>query len=412
MKAIERTSVSARPGTASPETVIERVGRSVREHYPLARGLVLTGSAARGEETILPTTSGSLWLSDLELLVVVPDEVERVAQCDLLDLVASRISAGLRRDGIAVEVELTPVQQRYFTRMRPHIFAYELLMNGRQLFGDRDYCALLPKFHPWDISDEDAWRLISNRIVEWLSLQLSSRTARTESQFYAVAKQYLDLVTALSLFCGRYAASYDGRRESVLTICEWMQHRISSFPSRDFMQFAETAFEFKVRPENRKFEWVLRPEAGEFDAAAAKAGFGPMVSELPRLLSMAWWAALAEMHEGVVRSREDALTALSQVYGWEGVVRGWGKLIVRPEGRAGGAFYSRMARLFWSGSPRSLVYACSAQLLASYGKQDTRALRWVRSHLPVLYGPKAVDWRSLAQQCVWNWERYLRRGYV
>jgi hypothetical protein len=392
--------------------VIEQVSRSVREQYPLARGLVLTGSAARGEESILPTVSGAQWLSDLELLVVVPDVVSRVSQCDLLDLLANQISARLQRDGTAVEVELTPVQKRYFSRMRPHIFAYELLTNGKQLFGDSDYLALLPKFHPWDIPDEDAWRLLSNRMVEWLALQLNAGSETVEAQFYRVVKQYLDLVTALSLFCGRYAASYEERRGSVLAICEWMQQRISSFPSRDFLQFVETAFEFKLCPENPKFLWLQRSGRGNLRTAAGQAGFGRMVEELPKLLLMAWWAALSEMHEGSVRSREEALTALIRVYGWEGIVRGWGKMILRPESRAGGAFFSRMPRLLWRGSPRSLLYVCTAQLLETHGKEDDKTLRWVRSHLPVHYGPKPAGWRSLAQQCLWNWERYLRRGYV
>jgi hypothetical protein len=392
--------------------VIGQVSRGVREQYPSALGLVLTGSTSRGEETLLPTADGCRWLSDLELLVVVPGDVNRVSEGDLLDLLASQISAQLQRDGVTVEVELTPVQEHYFSRMRPHIFGYELLMNGKQLFGEREYLSLLPKMHAWDIPDEDAWRLLSNRMVEWLALQVNAGSEAADAQFYRIAKQYLDLVTALSLFCGRYAPSYEGRRESVLAICEWMQQRISSFPSRDFMQFAETAFEFKVRPENAKFQWLQRTGVSKFRAAAGQAGFGPMIDGLPQLLSMAWWAALSEMQEGSVRSREGALSALVQVYGWEGLVRGWGKMILRPESHADGAFYSRVPRLLWLGSPRSLVYVCAAQLLEAHGKEDDNTLGWVRSRLPVLYGPKQADWRSLAQQCIWNWERHLRRGYV
>ncbi len=413
MKTEQSASATPRFGRSmAPEAVIERVSQSVRDKYPAARALVLAGSAARGEETVLPAAAGARWLSDLELLVVVPDEVNRVSQCDLLDYLASQISSRLERDGVSVDVELTPVYERYFSRMRPHIFAYELLVNGKQLFGDRDYLALLPKFHPWDIPDEDAWRLLSNRIVEWLALQLNAGHVPLEGQFYRVAKDYLDLVTALSLLCGRYAASYEGRRESGLSICEWMQKRVPSFPSRDFLYFVETAFEFKVCPDNPKFSWMQRSGGGDLRTAAARAGFGPMCEHLPRFLSMAWWAALSEIHEGSVQSREEALSALSQVYGWEGVVRGWGKMILRPEARAGGAFFGRVPYLAWLASPRSLLYVCAEQLLGAYGQEDARTLRWVRCHLPVLYGAKQEGWRSLAQQCVWNWERYLRRGYV
>ena len=70
---------------------------------------------------------------------------------------------------------------------------------GTALFGERDYLSLLPKMHPWDIPDEDAWRLLSNRMVEWLALQLNAGGEPVKAQFYRIAKQYLDLVTALSL---------------------------------------------------------------------------------------------------------------------------------------------------------------------------------------------------------------------
>ena len=53
------------PGCDPVSGAIAEVARLVRGEYPAARALILTGSAARGEATLLRTPSGIRWLSDL-----------------------------------------------------------------------------------------------------------------------------------------------------------------------------------------------------------------------------------------------------------------------------------------------------------------------------------------------------------
>jgi hypothetical protein len=389
-----------------------RVSQLLREHYPAALGLVATGSAARGEATVLASVGGDNWLSDIEMLVVVADACKLPAERLALDAVAWSIHDALREEGVTVEVELTPVHASYFSRMRPHIFAHELRAHGLQLFGETDYLGLLPKSLPWDIPDEDAWRLLSNRMVEWLALQLAGPEEPLETQFYSLTKQYLDLVTALSLFSGDYAASYEARRKAVGPVCEWFDRRIAGFPKQQFIHGVETALEFKLHPAHPKFRWLFRGDTNDLRAAATAAGFGAFHDNLPTLLCTAWWETLSELSKADVENREDALAALEQLYGWKGAVRGWGKLVLRPETRSGGSIFARIPLLAWRGSPRSLVYVCAEQLLETYGAEDAPTLRWVRSRLPVIYGRGSRDWRNLAQQCVWNWQRCLRRSYV
>jgi len=394
------------------EAALQRVSQLLRAQYPAALGLVVTGSAARGEATVLPSVGGDHWLSDIEMLVIVTDARKLVAERLALDDVARQIHSMLQQEGIIVEVELTPVHVRYFSRMRPHLFAHELRVRGRQLFGDADYLRLLPNSLPWDIPDEDAWRLLSNRMVEWLALQLTGPEEPLEAQFYSLTKQYLDLVTALSLFSGDYAASYEARRNAVGPVCEWFNRRVAGFPRQQFIHSVETALDFKLHPEHPKFRWLFRGGANDLRAAATAAGFGPFHDNLPTLLCTAWWETLSELSKADVENREDALAALKQLYGWKGRVRGWGKLVLRSETRSGGSIFRRLPWLAWRGSPRSLVYVCAEQLLETYGAEDAPTLRWVRSRLPVIYGRTSKDWRGLAQQCVWNWQRCLRRSYV
>lgn len=387
-------------GSDTVSSAIAEVARLVRQEYPAARALILTGSAARGEATLLRTTSGIRWLSDLELLAVVPDSADLQQEVRRLNSLSAQIGRRLEETGVRVSVELTPAPERYFSLIRPHLFGYELLTHGKQLHGAEDYLLRIPRFGAHQIPKEDGWRLLSNRMVEWLDFTCRSSGMVPEEQLYGVAKQYLDLATSLSIFSGHYAASYRERAQRLESLARWISAEGLPLPADRFIEAVKIATDFKLAP-------------------GAAGGDGPqphtwawLREQLPTMLACAWRWEICALSGRTVRTPDDAIGALGRVYGWRQKLRGWASLVLRPHLHSGGALWPQIGRLFGLGTPRALVYVCAQQLLEQSRRREPEALVWVERHLPVIYGQCGHEWEALAGQCVRNWQQYLRRGYA
>lgn len=385
MRTIEKATAAA--------PAIEAVAALIREEYRPARALIVTGSAARNEATIALTAHGERWLSDLEFLVVVPNAARIRAEVAALDRLARRASLELARNNVHAVVELTPAPVRYFERIRPHLFGYELRECGRQIGGTENYLARIPRFNWREIPLEDAWRLTSNRIVEWLEQRITAGRPSWPDRFYALSKQYLDLVTSLSLFSGRYAPSYGERAAAVPEIAAWIRANGPEIDVDRFERGARLCWKFKSGPV-AGFEW-LWDEPGSEDLAEALDSHGLewFHKELPEMLCAVWrW-----------QSRR-----AGKADGFSNRLRGWAKLALRERDPA---LLGPFLRLFWRGSPRSLVYECAFLLAASCEAPDPATLGRVRGLLPAPAGPRALRWRELASSCAGVW-RHLRRSGV
>ena len=400
------------PGRSGVTETVDEVARRVRSACPAARALILTGSTARGEATWLPAAGGARWLSDLECLAVVPDKAALAREGAALDELARRIGEDLARQGTLVAVELTATPERFFRSLRPQLFGYELRVHGRQLFGDRDYLGEIPAFTWKDIPREDAWRLLSNRMVEWLEFQWRRTAMPVDAQFYVLVKQYLDLVTSLSLVAGEYSDRYETRGAALGRLAEWIAPCMPAGAAERLEQGARLALEFKLRPAGEAFGWLAGGGPGDVREGLAAAGLSWFYDGLFGLLAAVWEWEL-EAIAGVRPEKGRAMRgALGRVYGWRRRARGWGKLMLRPDLRRGKSFWTRAARLFAAGAPRSLVYHCARMLLEAEADRDEGLLRQVKQSMPLLYDGPSNTWEDLAQQCVRNWKSYLRRSYV
>lgn len=375
-----------------PQAAIQVVSRRVRELFPSALALILTGSTARGEQSIMDRSGVVRWLSDMEFLVVVAD-VESFAQRRReLAAVTSRINDELHASQCDAVVELTPAPERYFRKLTPHLFSYELRLHGRQLFGAHPYLGDIPIFDSSSIPLEDDWRLLSNRMVEWLD-HLTTPESEPELECYLLSKQYADLVTSLSLFSGCYAPSY---RERAAQLPHLQRYTADSALQAmlDRCRFFENAliatdFKLSPRPMDR-----LTPTWLE------------MRDVLPDLLTQVWCWELEQLSSCRVVNPTQALPAALRVYGPYARLRGWGRLWVglSPYQRLSSTL--RHLLLFSKGSPRSLVYTCAAVLLSTFLSRQQEDLEWAGRHLPV--PAPDLSWSSLTAQCIWHWKRILR----
>jgi hypothetical protein len=198
------------------ERLVERVRACPAA--PCVAGVLLTGSFARGEGTVIahPRTR-SRWLSDVECLVVVRGGV--VSKQDI-----QRSMRQIERDtnsdcgnaARGIKVELRAIHPQGLLRLPPAIFTMELCEHAKLLWGDPAAIPVPPA--PSDgatISRRDAFRLLNNRIIEQIAVrsEYADCASDTTAVAYSLAKFWIDLGTSLSVFLGCYRPGYRSRQK-------------------------------------------------------------------------------------------------------------------------------------------------------------------------------------------------------
>jgi predicted nucleotidyltransferase len=201
---------------------LERVLERVREcaAAPCVVGVLLTGSFARGEGTVIANPeSGSRWLSDVECLVVVrggvisKQEIQRAMRQVERD---TNSESGVAARGIKVELRAILIEG--MLRLRPAIFTRELCEHAKLIWGDP---AAIPAprvaISGAAISRHDAFRLLNNRIIEQIAVrsEYADRASDSIAVAYSLAKFWIDLGTSLSVFLGCYLPGYQSRQKPV-----------------------------------------------------------------------------------------------------------------------------------------------------------------------------------------------------
>lgn len=187
---------------------------------PCIVGVLLTGSFARGEGTVIAhPQSKSRWLSDVECLVVVRggivsrQEIQRSMRQIERDTNSDCANAAR-----GIKVELRAILTEGMLRLPPAIFTSELREHARLLCGDPAAIPVPPIcLNGEGISKRDAFRLLNNRIIEQIAArdEYAAGTSDSIAAAYSLAKFWIDLGTSLSVFLGCYRAGYRSRQEPV-----------------------------------------------------------------------------------------------------------------------------------------------------------------------------------------------------
>ena len=187
---------------------------------PCVAGVLLTGSFARGEGTVIshPQTK-SRWLSDVECLVVVRGGIVSMQEIDRsLRQIERDANSDCGNAARGIKVELRAILPEGMLRLRPTIFTQELCEHSKLLWGEP---AAIPVPHEpargASISKHDAFRLLNNRIIEQIAMrsEYSDRTSDSTAVAYSLVKFWIDLGTSLSVFLGCYRPLYRSRQKPV-----------------------------------------------------------------------------------------------------------------------------------------------------------------------------------------------------
>lgn len=393
------------------DRVIGETCRAVEQLYGhRLRAMILTGSMARREETVVHQGDVSEVLGDSEFLLVFPRN-SMVPTDEEVSEVARSVTESLRDGGIRCRVDLAAVSPSFLKRLPRHIFSYELQTKGRVVYGDEEVLRLIPEFKPEAIEREDAWRILSNRTVEWLEKLAEVPDGQEEpglELFYSSVKLVLDAATSLLVFLSAYEPSYRARAKRLRTLAAGGQGPRTAAPLAldEFAALVAKATRWKCSPdlatsgiEGWKFclaarECVCRLWSWEL---AQVAGLSPALP--PVELVREWGRDLA----------------LGQRWrGWLRVARevGWLRSLVH---------WPRWSALAREGTPRYWIYAIATECACrnavfSPGQPPTVTygvlVSKLRPFLPVEW-PRGKasedDWRALVHDLAWNYHHFVER---
>lgn len=367
--------------------------------------LILTGSAARDEVTAV--SCGEKWklLSDAEFLAVV--QAENRADAETAVLVRKESAKKLRGQGIEVAVDMAVVTRPYFQDLPPHIFSYELRSCGKVISGDPAVLRLIPSFAAQEISKEDAWRLLCNRMIEqfaFLDDLESSAAELTPRLEYATVKLYLDMATSYLVFAGQYAPTYRERADRLL--------KLASQPSGD-APFPLTKFASRVAACT---SWKL---SGDEESSVGGMEFwNEAVSCMRRL----WrWEMIQMTHASGELTVASLSKRLAEQVTAKQRFRAWLSLTKRDGWLKSCAKWPRWVRLASRSTPRYLVYQVATEiafrlpcLVKHNGAPPRLDVNWseLRSLLPER-APQPNSrsnsaWRDIVSDVLWNYARFLR----
>jgi len=374
------------PALAFP--VAEGLVRACRDTFgPTLRAVVLTGSLARNEGSYIVCEGRAVLQSDVEAMVVLHDGAalpSRHSSHALCQLAQSYLADR----GVTVEVSFSVVHSTYLLQLPPHIYSYELRACGVVLYGESTILEMIPDYSAAKLSREDAWRLLSNRLIEQLGGGESDTAAAMR---YRSVKLCLDLASSLLVFFGRFEAGYRSRLHCMEEVALTPEAQELLIPVNELMLLVRQCTSAKLTPE-------IAVDLGE--------GFEG------RITRWAWQIWLWQLHRmtdcGDDVDAEQMVRGFGRSQGKKKLLRGW-LYAARRVGWLGSATYwPKWVRLFVAGlTPRHAIYlaayrwheACSGTAISELPK----SIESVNDLLPVKQVEGGV---GISARLVWNYKEF------
>jgi hypothetical protein len=356
--------------------------------------VILTGSAARGEASVLPTPTGFRLLGDLEFLVIARAPLDWPALRRRMVEVSRRATRDIGDEGRAVSIEYGPAGLVYLQQhIRPSIFAYDLQVHGQVVWGRQDILTEIRPFGVADIPREDALNLIMNRLIEFALVAAPACQAGLSTgsdRPYHLAKIVLDLPGSALAFTGHYISRYSERGGGFRALLEARPDLCQAFPDVDHFHTAlEQAIACKLEPTQERLAALALSASANQYAAWIQALWLWEARHLLGLHTANFGSVLA-----AYISREPLAMRL----------KGWAKFLRHPLRPARALSWSRMTRLLCRASPQTLTYA--AAVLTQAGTCGAWGLDWkdrVASLSPV--SVQGQDSATIASEIgtLWQW---------
>jgi hypothetical protein len=379
----------------------ETVRCSVMQCVEGMRAIILTGSMARGEGTYFTVDGGVRVMGDAEFVLIFRDQ-SSIPSAERISGIRNDIEGSLAAVGISCVVGLSAVLPSFLSESLPHVFAYELRVCGKVIWGEPEILQLMPAFRPSDVPLEDAWRLLQNRMVEMLQLPDDfggNRTALTPEMHYRTVKLVLDMATSFLLFAGSYAPTFQQRLVRMRELVSGKSKEDWPFPLESFAQEVECCTHWKL---GRKIE-QSSPEVIFWVKAVAYA-------------QQLWRWELARLSGASRESCDrDLFTAWMRKQPYKQRLRGW-LFVLRHQGWLGSwRQWPRWARRAWQASPRYWIYLAASEFLfvlavalQSGVAEDSSRFIGVLDYLPLRRDIRGKPgWLEIAREISFNYYQLL-----
>jgi hypothetical protein len=399
-------------------TVVERVLAWSRD-WPVA--VVAGGSFGRKEDTILVRDGRAGVLGDAEFFLIYSTGKAAQKIRGVLDDVVAEAESQLADRGIDCHVTCSAVPAEILQKMSPHILALELRETGKVLWGDPQALDLIPPFSLASIPKWDAWRSVSNRMIEQLNYVdalWSGDRSRVAELVYWTLKIQLELATLVLLFEGAYRPTYRERAEELQRIqgtlgcASW---------GVELANRLVACTDFKLNPHSSS------PYAAFFsgrwgatkELAFAREEFLAVLGLVRRV--WLWGAEQLVGRELDKRAQPIGVGLhIAQRQAWRWRVRGWARLGLTDRDWLTAQGWERFLGLALRGSPRFLLYAVSAALYfaaedwlagdaTSANQQSERAMRYFPFPRQ---NTASLKWSQASQMVVAAWDHFLRQSWA
>ncbi len=393
---------------AQKDEVVSKICEIVARECRTAFGgrlisVILTGSAARGEATIVSSGDGWKILGDAEFLVVL-HQAGGSARIRSRDTLKRESAEKLRLQGIEVTIGLGFVPVSYLKGLPAYIFSYELRECGKVVSGNPQILDVMPQFGASAISREDAWRLLCNRMIEQLEVIGDLERAPqqlTNGLHYATVKLYLDMATSYLVFAGAYAPTYRERVQRLMMLASQADHD-SPFSLKDFGATVSecTSWKLNGKEDDRNRSLRFWQEAISYAHQLWRWEIVQMTGASSKSTDTELWTRLAE-----------ALTVREKIRGWLSVIK-------RSSASETLRNWPGWLRLGSRATPRYWVYRAGAEVLFDFQARVTASTKGlldaadshVASLLPVhriKTGTAEISWKFIASEITANYWRYV-----
>lgn len=368
--------------------------------------IVLTGSLARDEGTIVKSDQGWALLGDADFLLSFKEGAHRVSALELRNA-ESAIEGRLRSKSCTATVTVGSVSSRYFGKLPAYSYTYELKHCGHVICGDTKVLDRIPSYSAAQLSKEDAWRTLCNRLIELLTSDTFGGTngdRAGQEVTYATTKLCLDMATSFLIFAGYYEPTYRGRERKLKTLAENSALE-APFDLRQFSELVSNCTEMKL-------------SGGPFLGAELKI-IGHIVE---RALKLWFWEIARLTGERTRTSIPCAVRLVARKLTLSQRCRAWGSFLRRANWIKEWRQWPRWIKLSWDSTPRYLVYELAAELASRFPllltpSANNRALdlTTLRSKLPdissfPLHSSCTAD--MLISEIRRNYQQYLCETYA
>jgi hypothetical protein len=382
--------------------VIDAVVQGLPGFAPL--GVILVGSAARGEALLVADGRRTRWLSDLQCLVVVPDGARkwRAALAAALAGTAARLETEANAHAVGLRIRLSAASATRLATKAPPIFGCELAAHGKLVWG-RPEAIAVPALPLDDYASlrRDAFRLLNDRIMEQVALRARYEDGWADAveSGYALSKYWTELATSLSMYLGCYRPVL---RERMLAV-------EAALVARPETQDAVVGNGLLRKLDDATRVRLGKLEAGEWPCAADFDDSVRFAESLWLLESTGVASARADEDDTdwrIIARRMRRAAGLPQI------IKDWARWLLSGNGSAANGPRAAGFTL-GAGSPANAIYAAGC-LLHFYwrdlGAADGSRMEMIRK-LRSAFGARA-SWgvplrRELAARAVAAWRNFL-----